>query len=257
MSDTTTDTIAGEKDLAKPKMVYNSPRFKVKQYDWDVFVGPAAGEPAIDATLNDLDTGKEVKLSDFKGKWLVLETGSSTCSMYTKNIPDMESIEKDFPDVEFALIYVREAHPGERLHQHQDFNEKLAAARLLKPRYGEHRRILVDSMEGGYHLKYGAMPNTIYVIRPDFTVHYRCNWATADALREALTDRDNLHTQENADVKSLKASRGMYTSLRTMWTGGLLALWDFVVAGPALARRHKLVDDYYTKHGKFKQQPSK
>jgi hypothetical protein len=71
-----------------------------------------------------------------------------------------------------------------------------------------------------------------------------------------LSDRDNLHTMENADVKSLKASRGIYTSLRTMWTGGVMALWDFVKAGPQLAKRHKLVDDYYKKHGKFKQQPN-
>ena len=35
---------------------------------------------------------EEVKISDFKGKWLVLETGSATCSMYTKNIPDMKSM---------------------------------------------------------------------------------------------------------------------------------------------------------------------
>ena len=115
---------------------------------------------------------------------------------------------------------------------------------------------MVDSINGGHHLKYAAMPNTMYVIRPDGTVHYRCNWATAEGLREALSDRENLHTMENADVKSLKASRGVYTSLRTMWTGGFLALIDFVKAGPQLAKRHKLVDDYYKKHGKFKQQPN-
>ena len=158
--------------------------------------------------------------------------------------------------MEFRLIYVREAHPGERLHQHRSIEEKVEAAKLLKSRYGEHRKILVDSINGGYHLKYAAMPNTMYVIRPDGTVHYRCNWATADGLREALDDRENLHTQENADVKSLKASRGIYTSLRTMWTGGFLALLDLVKAGPQLAKRHKLVDDYYKKHGKFKQQPN-
>ena len=28
----------------KPKMIYNNPRFQVKQYDFDLFVGPAAGE---------------------------------------------------------------------------------------------------------------------------------------------------------------------------------------------------------------------
>ena len=76
----------------KPKMIYNAPRFMVKQYDWDVFVGPVAGDQAVGTTLTDLDTGEEVKISDFKGKWLVLETGSATCSMYTKNIPDMKSM---------------------------------------------------------------------------------------------------------------------------------------------------------------------
>ncbi len=239
------------------KMIYNAPRFKVKQYDWDVFVGPAAGEPVKDFTFTDLDSGKEVKLSDFKGKWVVLETGSSTCSMYTKNIPDMSELGDEFPDVEFLLIYVREAHPGERLHQHRSFEEKMAAAQLLRPRYGEFRKILVDSIDGAYHLAHAAMPNTLYVIRPDGIVHYRCNWATTEALREALTDRETFHTQENADVKSLKASRGLYTTFRTMWTGGILALWDFVKAGPQLSKRHKLVDEYYQEHGKFKQTPSR
>ena len=28
----------------KPKMIYNNPRFPVKQYDFDLFAGPAAGE---------------------------------------------------------------------------------------------------------------------------------------------------------------------------------------------------------------------
>ena len=105
-----------------PKMVYNNEHFGVKEYDWDVFAGPSAGEQYVDATLEDLETGESVKLSDFAGKWVVIETGSSTCSMYTKNIPDMKRIQDAFPDVVFLLIYVREAHPGERLHQHKDFD---------------------------------------------------------------------------------------------------------------------------------------
>ncbi|MFC1665107.1 TlpA family protein disulfide reductase [Pseudomonadota bacterium] len=238
------------------KMIYNAPRFKGKQYDWDVFVGPAAGEPVKDYTFIDFD-GKEVKLSDYKGKWLVLETGSATCSMYSKNIPDMTEVMKEFPDVVFLLVYVREAHPGERLHQHRSFEEKMEAAKLLNPRYGEPRKILVDTLDGKYHLSHAAMPNTMYIIRPDGIVHYRCNWTTVDGVREALSDREKFHTQENADVKSLKASRGLYTTLRTMWTGGFVALWDFVKAAPLLAKRHKLVDDYYKEHGKFKQVPSK
>lgn len=236
----------------KPKMIYNNPRFQVKQYDFDLFVGPQAGDKFKDFTLTDLETGEPVKLSDFAGKWVVFETGSSTCSMYTKNIPDMEKVAKDFPDVEFLLVYVREAHPGERLHQHKDYDEKVKAAKLLKPRYAEHRRVLVDTYEGEFHRAYGAMPNILYVIRPDGTIHYRCNWATVDSLREALAERDKLHTVENADMHSLKASRGLKVTIRTMWTGGALALYDFVKAGPQMALRHKQVDDHYKKHGKFR-----
>ena len=239
----------------QPKMVYNNERFKVKEYDWDVFAGPAAGDQFKDFSLTDLASDDAVKLSDFRGKWVVLETGSSTCSMYTKNIPDMEGIAADYPDVVFLVIYVREAHPGERLHQHKSFDEKLTAARMLKPRYSEHRRVLVDSHDGDFHRAYGAMPNILYVIRPDGTIHYRCNWATPERLRDALDDRENFHTVENADVKSLKASRGFYTSVRTVWTGGVLALWDFVVVGPAIASRHKKVDAFYAEHGRFNKTP--
>jgi hypothetical protein len=210
-----------------PEMVYNNEHFTVKEYDWDVFGGPSAGEQFVDSELYDLKTGNKVKLSDFSGQWVVLETGSSTCSMFTKNIPNMKNIEEEFTDVKFLLIYVREAHPGERLGAHKSFEEKLGAARLVKPRYNEHRQVLVDGIEGDFHRHYGMIPNVLYVIRPDGTIHYRCNWATADDLRAALADRENFHTYENADMNKLKAGRGLYTSIRTMWTGGAVALYDF------------------------------
>lgn len=67
----------------------------VKDYDWDVFVGPAAGEPAIDFTVTDF----------------------------------MYELVHEFPEGEFLLIYIREAHLGERLHQHRNFAKKAGAAR--------------------------------------------------------------------------------------------------------------------------------
>jgi len=233
---------------------YNNSRFKIKLYDWDLFMGPAAGDAAPEFTVTDLETNVPVKLSEFGGKWIVIETGSSTCSMYTKNIPGMEALRAEHTDVEFIVIYVREAHPGERLHQHRNVEEKIAAARLLKPRYNENRRILVDGHAGGFHQPYGMKPNLIYVIRPDGTVHYRCDWANVDGLREVLADRDRLHTNEHADMEKLHATRGMGIAIRTMWTGGFIALWDFFAAGPELVKRHKLEDVYYHEHGRFKNQ---
>ena len=66
-----------------PQTVYNNSRFRVVDYNFDMFIGPAAGEQFKDFTLTDLESREEVKLSDFSGKWLVIETASSTCSMYT------------------------------------------------------------------------------------------------------------------------------------------------------------------------------
>lgn len=234
--------------------VYNNPRFRVIDYNFDTFIGPAAGEKFKDFGFTDLDTNKKVRLSDFLGKWVVVETGSTTCSMYTKDIAEMKKVREEFPDVEFLLVYVREAHPGERLGPHKSIDDKFRAARTLAPRYGEHRRILVDSLEGDFHRAYGAMPNVVYIIRPDGLVHYRCNWATPQAIREALTDRKNFHRIENADMKAIQASRGKYNMIRTMWTGGFVALYDFMKNLPLTVAKHAKVDAYYKEHGRFKNQ---
>lgn len=230
---------------------YLRPRFNPKHYDYTSFPGPRAGEPATDVTLYDQE-GNPVKLSDFRGKWVVLETGSATCSMYTKNIPGMRELCAEFPDVEFLVVYVREAHPGERLSQHKTFEDKKKAAELLKPRYDEFRTVLLDSLDGEMHRLYGLMPNIVYIINPEGIVHYRCNWATIDGVREALTDREHVHTDENADMLKLWRERDTMNSLRTMWTGGFVALWDFAKAVPTLLRRHQVADKKYEQEGRLK-----
>ena len=65
---------------------YAYPRFKMSNYELGYFPGPKAGETVnYDYTLTDLD-GKEGSLSDYKRKWLVIESGSLTCPMYVKNV---------------------------------------------------------------------------------------------------------------------------------------------------------------------------
>ena len=240
----------------QPAPIYNNPRFRVSDYNFEMFVGPRAGDDLKDFTLTELATGDAVKLTDFAGKWVVIETGSSTCSMYTKNIPDMKQIAGEFADVEFLLVYVREAPPGERLGPHQNMDDKIKAAKLVAPRYAEHRRVLVDNLDGDFHRAYGSMPNVIYIIRPDGKVHYRCNWATPAAVRSALNDRDNYHTQENADTLSLRAGRKKAHMIRTMWTGGTIALYDFFRGMPLTLARHYKTDTFYKKHGRFINDPA-
>ena len=246
-----TDVVTHEiESVTKPAAPYLYPRFRPRNYDYSAFAGPRAGEPAIDMSLTD-SNGKQIRLSGFRGKWVVIETASATCSMYTKNIPGMKALRQEFPDVEFIVVYVREAHPGERLGQHKTDDDKKSAALLLKNRYREDRRILIDSLEGDMHRAYGAMPNIVYIINPEGFVHYRCNWATVDGVRKALSERSYLHSEENADMMKLWKDRNTWNSLRTMWTGGLLALWDFMLAVPYMIQRHKEADKAYERDGQF------
>lgn len=47
--------------------------------------------------------------------------------MYAKNLPGMKQLRAQHPVVKFIIAYVREAHSGERLNQHQTFDEKISA----------------------------------------------------------------------------------------------------------------------------------
>ena len=60
---------------------YNYNTFDAGLYTLDAFIGPKVGEKAVDFTAGTLD-GRTVKLSDFFGKPIILETGSFTCPQY-------------------------------------------------------------------------------------------------------------------------------------------------------------------------------
>ena len=73
--------------------------------------------------------GKVHKLSDYKGKWLIIESGSLTCPMYVKNVRPFDKLKGKYPDIEWLVIYVREAHPGEKSRQAQTMEEKIGYAK--------------------------------------------------------------------------------------------------------------------------------
>ena len=119
----------------------------MSEYELGVFPGAKAGEIAENFTVRDQD-GNEVSLEQYSGKWVVLETDSITCSMYVKNIGGIKKLQAKYHDVEFLLIYVREAHPGARLGLHENDQQKLEMAEKLREFYGKPRKILVDNLDG-------------------------------------------------------------------------------------------------------------
>ena len=77
------------------------------------------------------------------------------------------------------FIYTREAHPGENVLHHENFERKLASATLLAEEAGIRRDILVDDLEGTVHRAYGLMPNMTWVIGRGGRVAYKANWTSA------------------------------------------------------------------------------
>ncbi len=212
-------------------MNYNYNRFQGKYYNFDKFDGPEVGEMAIDFEAYDLD-GNRVKLSDYKGRTIVLETGSVTCPIYSNNVERMQQLREEFPDVEFILLYVREAHPGNKIGNHETLEDKISMAKMLGDVDGENRTILVDTLSGDAHNIYTAFPNFVYVIDSDFIVRYRVEWNDPEAVRQVLLD-------PKANPVPSPGKGGIIRNIRVLRRGGINAIFHFLPVLPRLMRSRK------------------
>lgn len=220
-------------DVNKP--IYNYDHFGLAHRTMHQLGGVTAGESAPDFTATRLD-GTEVKLSDFRGKPVVLETGSASCPMYVGRIQSMNALAFRHPEVVFLVLYVREAHPGQNVGAHRDAGQKLAAARIVCDEEPEGRTLLVDDLAGTAHRHYGAMPNTVHVIDADGTVVFRAMWNDPAAVEAAV--RNVLVGKDSASVRARFRPSGPATVLRVLRRAGWRAVWDFVIAFPTLAQAH-------------------
>lgn len=214
---------------------YNYEHFGLEHRVMDQLGGVRVGEPAPDFTATHLD-GTQVKLSNFRGKPVVLETGSVSCPMYVSRVEPMNALAFRFPDVAFLVLYVREAHPGQHIGAHRDDAQKTAAARIVVDEEREGRTVIVDDLAGTAHQLYGAMPNTVHVIDADGVVAFRAMWNDPPAVEAAL--RKLLVGQDAGAVKSRFRPAGMATVVRVLRRAGWRAVWDFAIAFPRLARAH-------------------
>lgn len=218
---------------------YNYTHFKATYYDFKNFVGPKAGEMYFDFKAKTLD-GKEVSLSNFLDKPIVLDTGSITCPMYAHSKSPMLELQEEYPNIHFLLLYVREAHPGGRTNSITSMKEKMANAKAMLKLYKEKRTILIDDLEGTAHRLYGAMPNMTYVIDTDGTVKFRTNWTNVEALKKVLAKIELGHIENQDYYPVVKPS--IFTAIRTLMVGGFRAFYEFLFNLPQLIRQHKEVD---------------
>jgi len=217
--------------------IYGYKRFTPEEYDFSVFHGLEAGEKFYDAEVYTLD-GQQAKISDYiKDKPLVLEIGSLTCPMYARSAREMKDIPAKYPNLDHAVLYVREAHPGEKIGHHENIEDKIAAAKMSCEKHFENRVTLVDGLEGKGHVAYGSKPNSIYIIGTDGTILFRSIWNNAPQLIDVL---DKLSKEQTVIKQELDARPPFsWLSVQTLFMGGRVAFWDFITGLPRLIASHR------------------
>lgn len=219
---------------------YNYDRFKTSDYDLATFNGPEAGEQYIDISVYNLD-GSKVQLSSFLNKPIVLETGSKTCPMYAKCVNPMNEFAEQYTNLNFLLLYIREAHPGNKTKGIRSLDEKMSNAKDTCKLYGEKRTIIVDELDGEAHKVYGELPNMVYVIDTDETILFRGDWNNIEKLKEVLqtVGTGKVFTQDHF-APTKPNPKIIYKAFGE--AGFFVAFWDFITGLPELMRQHRKAD---------------
>lgn len=209
---------------------YNYDNFSSKDYDFDTVIGPKIGEKAQDF-LVATNSGEPKYLLDFDGDFLVLEMGSITCPLFQNRRETMEKLDDNEKRVSTAVLYVREAHPGAQIPQHQSFEEKQSCAQRLKTEDKETRLVFVDDFEGTVHKAYGEMPNAVFIINKNDCVVFRAEWNNPSTTKKALKALLEGRTYR---AKSYFWPGKPSISVKTLRSAGKGSAADFLKSFPAL-----------------------
>lgn len=203
------------------------------------FSGPEPGARAPDFKAKALDgDGETVRLSDYEGKKNVLLVfGSVTCPMTAGSIRGINELYNEFrgDEIEFLFVYVREAHPGEKIPAHRSLADKIRAGRLLRDEEEIQMPVLVDDVRGSIHRKYSLLPNPVFLIDKSGRIAFRSMWARPERLGEAIEELLRLQQERGVDHAvvgggqdlSMPMSYGVLFSYRALERGGEKALTDF------------------------------
>jgi len=105
---------AGDGPLELPPLVLGPSDFK-----------KMAGKPAPEIDATDLDTGRPVKLADFRGKVIVLDFWGYWCGPCTGNMPHLIELKRKFEGQPLAIIALHD----QSVQSRAEYDQKISMAR--------------------------------------------------------------------------------------------------------------------------------
>ncbi len=133
-----------------------------------VYAKPEVGKPAPDFALTDL-SGNKHNLSDFKGKYVVLEWVNFGCPFVKKHYgtANMQKLQKEFVDKGVAWLSICSSAPGKQ------GNETPDAAKSGFKKFGSAATAYLVDGDGKVGKLYGAKTTPqMFVINPEGALIY-------------------------------------------------------------------------------------
>lgn len=217
--------------------MYNYKRFSNKEYDLAHPAGIDIGQKIPDFQVLTL-SGEAKSFKYYLDKPVILETGSITCGMFAGQRKAMNDLAANSNDFSFLLLYIREAHPGKIIPAHSNIAEKCELANQLQYEDKiENRTIIVDDIEGNFHLTLGALPNMVFIVDTDGRVMYKEEWNNTKSLKTAINEF-RLCKDTIASKWAMLPMPNIPVEYKIFKRAGWDAARDFVAALPKLIYSH-------------------
>lgn len=197
-----------------------------------------AGDPMPEFDLPTTN-GTRIRRRDFAGRRpLLLIFGSLTCPMTKGSVSPLDRLHHEFGEqVEFVTLYVREAHPGERIGQTEMLEGKVEHARTMQQLHGVRWTVAVDDVDGTLHQALDAKPNAAYLVDSSGTIVFRSLWAGDEAgLRRALTAVTGGSAPTRSESRKMLGpmAQGLGHFQEVLRLAGRRAERDMLMAGPPI-----------------------
>lgn len=185
-------------------------------------------------------TGGYVRSRELRGgRPLLLIFGSVSCPMTAASAPSLKDLHAEFGDqVEFATLYVREAHPGEKVPQPESLAEKLEQAKSFQELDAIPWTVAVDDIEGTLHRALDPKPNAAYLIDSRGIIAFRSLWAGDEkGLRRALSTlvKGQRPSKPQSTAMLGPLAQGMGRFREVILRSGRRAERDVLLAAPPIA----------------------